>query len=80
MGGQAKNPFPTYELLECIDAAEYNALTEGNKERIRLVISCGVINTTGGNKLLDMVKNIFPVGTTTRTALDALLSYTPPGP
>lgn len=80
MGGLRKMPFYTFRLLEITVPAEYNALTDSQKEKFKMIISCGIIDTNPGSIILEAIYDLFPEGTATRASLDALLTYTPPGP
>ncbi len=78
MPGFSCKPFPTFRLFEAIDKPEFNALTTGNKDLVRMILSCGVIDMNVGSFIRDKLFEIFPDGTTTYTNLMELLSYTPP--
>jgi len=69
--------FETYRIAECIDASEYNALTDGQKEKLQIILSCGFINMGEGSILRNQILTLFPDGTTTYANLMAILEYIP---
>ena len=77
-GGRAHRDCPTYKILECVIPSEYNALSDNNKEKLKILLSCGEIDTRVGNDLRASLEAIFPEGTATRTKLDAMFYQAPP--
>lgn len=65
--------FWSAEVFECIDAAEYNNLTDNQKEAIKIILSLSMVNLTEGLKSKTALYNYFSEGTTTRTNLINLL-------
>jgi hypothetical protein len=64
-------------ILECVDPTEYAALVDAAKDGLRIILSCGTIDTRAGGVLRGHLEAIFPSGVT-RTALDTLFAPTPP--
>ena len=73
-------PFSTHLILGATVASEYTTLTDAQKDIYKMIISCGFIDTHPGNPVIDKIFTMFPSGTQTRTNIEALLTYTPPGP
>jgi hypothetical protein len=61
----------THEVFEAIVLAEWNALTNAEKDRVRTVLSLGTVNLRGANTIAQLGA-AFAAGSTTRTALLAL--------
>lgn len=81
MSGLGSKRFKTYHLVEAIKVSEYNALSENNQERIRMILSCGIADMTTGSDIRTMLFNLFPEGTDTYDNLTDMLAYTAsPGP
>jgi hypothetical protein len=57
--------YPTWELLEKTDPAEWDALSDTNKQIFHLIVSAGTVYFTNGGSMRDVLLNIFPVGTLT---------------
>ena len=76
----ASSRFHTMHLLEVIvsDPAEYVALTDAKKARVRMILSCGIINMGENNPVKDEFFTLFPEGTTIGDNVLALLEYTAP--
>jgi len=74
----ASSHFETYRLIEVIVPSEYNALSDANKERIKMILSCGTIDMRSGSFIREMIFGLFPEGTDTYSALAEMLTYIPP--
>lgn len=72
-GSAGRADFHTHEILEATVGAEYNALSDANKDAYVLIISCGIINLTDGNALRAKLWNMFDDQSTTRANLITLL-------
>lgn len=66
--------FPTYQILEVTDPAEYVALAPGNVALYNLIISAGTVDLSETTTALAVLRGMFGVGTTTRTNLEALIA------
>jgi hypothetical protein len=66
--------FPTYQILEVTDPAEYVSLAPGNVALYNLIISAGTVDLSETTTALAVLRGMFAVGTTTRTNLEALIS------
>jgi len=66
--------FPTYQILEATDPAEYVALAPGNVALYNLIISAGTIDLSEATTTLAVLRGMFAIGTTTRTNLEALIA------
>lgn len=73
-------PFHTHHLLDCTSDSEYSALSASQKNTFNLIVSAGIINFSAGSPVRLKFEAMFPVGTTTRTNIEALLSYSPISP
>lgn len=60
-------------LLEAIDLTEYAALSDANKEVVKICLSCGTVNLAIGSQARSLLTAIFPVGTATSTAISQLV-------
>ena len=81
MPGYGCVPCYTFRLLECIDMAErgeYWSLDDKDQAFINMLLSCSQIDMTPSSPLLIKLKTLFPVGTTTRTKIEDMISYFPP--
>lgn len=65
--------FLSYEVLDATDATEYNGLSDNNKGAYGLIISCGMVNLREGSPTKTRLWNMFPGGSGTRIALQALI-------
>lgn len=74
--------FPSWRILECVVASEYQDLTEVKKDYFRIILSCGVFRMTVGGVLRDTILDtIFPEGTQTHANILAMLEKPePPSP
>lgn len=79
IGGRAHRDCPTYKILECIDPTEYANLVDAAKDGLKVILSCGTIDTRPGNIVRSNLELIFPIGKITRTNLDAMFAFIPPG-
>jgi len=59
----------TWRILEATEASEYTALSEGNKELYKLIISAGTVNFTNGCAVRARLLAMFGAETVTRTSL-----------
>jgi len=59
----------TSTILSATKASEYNALTSGQKDYFRMIISCGHFNAASGSKIRDALLSMFGEGTETREAI-----------
>ncbi len=66
--------FESYAVLETFDAAEYNALTDTQKEGVQSIISCGRVDLADGRKSKTRLWNWFGAGSDTVANLEALIS------
>ena len=73
-GSAGRDDYHTHEVLEATVAAEYNALSDANKDAYKQIISCGIVNLTDGNALRNKLWNMFDAQSTTRANLLTLLS------
>jgi len=75
----ASDRFLTNHLLEIVLTypSEYAALSDADKDRLKMIISCGVINMNNGSYMREKVFEMFPSGDI-YDALTALLAYTAP--
>lgn len=64
-------------LLEALDITEYNALSDANKERVKILLSCGTINLAVGSQTRSILDTIFPTGTATNAAVKVLVGNPP---
>ncbi len=67
-------PFLTYNLIDCLNVAEYNALNATQKHFFDVIVSAGTLDYAEGSQVRDFIQTIFPLGSTTRTNLIALLN------
>jgi hypothetical protein len=54
---------PTYQIYNLIDLAEFNALTDPNKQAVRDILSMGTVDSSPGTKVRSRFVQIFPSGT-----------------
>jgi hypothetical protein len=59
---------PTSSILECIDPAEYAALSESAKDGVRLILMCGTVDMGARSTVRSYLDYLFPTGVT-HTAL-----------
>ena len=62
----------TYKIIEATVPAEYNALSDNNKDRYKLIISAAIIDFSEGTTVKNALWAMFGEGTTTRVNLEAL--------
>ena len=79
MTSLASKRFYTYRLLNLIltYSSEFTALTDGKKDKVRMILSCGIIDMNVGSTMRTEIFEIFPSGDI-HDDLTTLLSYTPP--
>lgn len=83
MPGYGCVPFNSFLLLECLDmteGGEYWSLDDKDRAFINMLLSCGQIDMTSTSPLLIKLRTLFPEGTVTRTKIEVMISYLPPGP
>ncbi len=61
----------TYKIFEATIKADYDALTDTQKDRYRRILSCVFVDWTLGTRVRDKLSNMF-AGTDTIIAIDAL--------
>lgn len=66
--------FRATSVFNCIVPAEYNALTDAQKDYVRMILSLGVCNLNTGSLERATLTSVFGVGTATRANLLALIS------
>jgi hypothetical protein len=64
--------YPTWELLEKTDPAEWGSLSAANKAKFQLIISAGTLYFTDGGIMRGILLDLFPEGTTTGDAFRLL--------
>jgi len=67
------NVFQSYEILEAMDTTEYNALTDTQKDGVKILLSCGRVDLNVGKAGRVRLLNWFGAQSTTITNLAALL-------
>jgi len=65
--------FPSYQILECIDATEYNALTDAKKEGVGHILMCGLVDMNDGKAGKTRLWNWFGAESTTVANLTTLI-------
>lgn len=63
---------PTYKLYNCIVPAEWNALTDPQRQNVRDILMLGQADGSPGTTVRTVLTTIFPQGTQTRANLVAL--------
>ena len=71
---QTDNIFHSYKVLECLDATEYNALTDTKKDGVSQILSCGLVDLNTGKVGRVRLWNWFGAESTTVENLTALLT------
>ena len=66
--------FRSYEILEALDVDEYNALTATQKDGVKVLLSCGLVDLNDGKAGRVRLWNWFGAESTTVANLTALLS------
>jgi len=67
------NIFPSYQILECLDATEHNALTDAQKDGVLAILACGQVDLNDGKAGRTRLLNWFGAESTTVANLTALL-------
>ena len=67
------NVFRSYLILEALDATEYNALTAAQKDGVRIILSCGLVDLNDGKAGKVRLWSLFGEESTTVANLTALL-------
>jgi len=65
--------FPSYRILECIDATEYNGLTDAQKDGVKVLLSCTIVDLNDGMAGKTRLWDWFGAESVTVAALQALL-------
>jgi RecJ-like exonuclease len=65
--------FDSYIIFENTDSGEYNALTDAQKEKYRLLLSAGKVSLVDGSQGRSLLMSLFGPGSATRANLIALL-------
>ncbi len=66
--------FFTHQVSDATAPAEYNALTDGQKEVYSLIISMGIVSLADGTNTKAALWSLFGDGTTTRANLVTLIA------
>ena len=69
----AVNVFQSYEVLECLDITEHNALLAGPKAGILILLACGRVDLNDGKAGKVRLWNWFGAESTTVANLTALI-------
>ena len=69
----ATNVFHSYEVEPCLDGTEYNALTDTQKEGVKIILSCGRVDLSDGASMKTRLWNWFGAESTTVANLTALI-------
>lgn len=77
--GLASVDFQTFRLVELMidHSDEFAALTGPERERVRMIISCGKIDMSLGSTIRARIFELFPEGTDIYADLTEMLSFTP---
>lgn len=70
----ADNVFFAYKILDCLNTSEYNALTNNQKDAVKIILSSGFVNLADGATAKTRLWNFFDEESATRTALEALIA------
>jgi len=62
----------TYKIIEATDIAEYNALTDNQKELYRLFISAGKVSIAEDTTVYTTLQTFFGAESNTMAGIDAL--------
>lgn len=65
---------PTYRIYNCLDPAEFVALTAAQQQRLRDILGMGMVDVSTGTNVRAVILAIFGAGTATRTALTAMVA------
>lgn len=68
------NIFSSHTILEALDITEHNALTDGEKEGVLLLLSCGRVDLNDGKAGKVRLWNWFGAESTTVANLTALIT------
>lgn len=66
------NLSPTCKVASCIDFTEYAALTDAQKDKVKIVLSCGFVDMRDGQWTRTILFTIFNEASATRIALIAM--------
>jgi hypothetical protein len=67
------NVFHSHVVLECLDATEYNALTDAEKDGVKTLLSCGLVDLNDGKAGKVRLWSWFGAESTTVANLTALI-------
>ena len=67
------NVFHSYQILECLDATEHNALTDAQKDGVLHLLACGLVDLNDGKAGKVRLWNWFGAESTTVANLTALI-------
>lgn len=67
------NVFRSHEVEPCLDGTEYNALTDAQKEGVKIILSCGRVDLSDGASTKTRLWNWFGAESTTVANLTTLL-------
>jgi len=67
----------TYRIIEATSPAEYNNLSDANKERYKIIVSAGTIDFREDSLVRTVLWNMFDDNSTTRTNLKELIPEPP---
>ena len=65
--------FPSYEILEGLDATEHNSLTDAQKDGVLHILACGQVDLNDGKAGKVRLWSWFGAESTTVAALQALI-------
>jgi len=65
--------FRSYLVLECLDPTEYNALTDAQKDGVKVFLMCGLVDLNDGKAGKVRFWNWFGAESTTVASLTALI-------
>lgn len=71
---ERNNVFLSHHILEALDITEHNALTDGEKEGVLLLLSCGRVDLNDGKAGKVRLWNWFGAESTTVANLTALIA------
>jgi hypothetical protein len=71
--GESDNIFESYVVLECLDATEWSALTSTQKDGVKAILMCGLVDLNDGKAGKTRLWNWFGSESTTIANITALL-------
>jgi len=72
-GIDVDNIFPSYKIVECIDATEYDGLTDAQKDGVKVLLMCGFVDLNTGKPGRTRLLSWFGAESDTVAALQALI-------